>query len=221
MNQPSENNWRPDLLAGYVDGELGPHDRKSVEAYLAAHSEVKADLEAQQAFARKSQIWQQMAVPQPSEAAWNNVSANISAALQPAAGPTLNYIAADDDVRVPRWRRVAAGLSVIAAVLILALGIKLSGPQLGGGTADDAAISDVFGIAKAGDIEIISLQGEDNMLLVGQSPLSSPVELVTAGDVVVHAIDSGLIDKQANEKDKIDPRKPIMITPTDKIQPVP
>ncbi len=227
MNNPSRETWHPDLLAGYVDGELGAHDRQTVEAHLAAHPEARAELEAQKTFARKSDLWQKLATPNLSDEAWNEVANKIRASLeQPTASPAPNYQSTESvpalSPRLNAWRRRAAGIAVSAAVALLAINFMGHVPQPT--SVDPVVTTDMFVVANDGDVDIISVQGtDDKMLVVGQSPLKGALEIVGIGDVVLDAVDRNL-DPRVDPKssDSKDIFKPRLIVPNEtKTQPVP
>src|SRR5262245_54407800 len=78
----------PELLAAYADGELDAAARAQVEAWLAAHPEARAELEAQRRLSRRNQkLWHASAGPSPSEASWARVLNRVQSALRtpPAA----------------------------------------------------------------------------------------------------------------------------------------
>ena len=82
MNPESREPWRPEFLAGYADEELGPHDRATVEAWLADHSETAGEVEALQRLAR---LFGTAAPAPPRESAWHSIFQSICARLpQPA-----------------------------------------------------------------------------------------------------------------------------------------
>jgi anti-sigma factor RsiW len=70
MNHPSRPEGAgptPQLLAAYVDGELGPADRAAVDAWLCDHPEARADVAAQR---RLTHLWRAAPPPDPGDAAW-------------------------------------------------------------------------------------------------------------------------------------------------------
>ena len=75
--KPTESNddFNPDLLAGYADGELDAATRGRVEVHLAEHPELRSELDAQRALGRKSAFWSRLAPPSPSDSAWGRVEA--------------------------------------------------------------------------------------------------------------------------------------------------
>src|SRR5436305_1016702 len=112
-NQPP----RHELLAGYADGELGPADRTTVEAWVAADPAALAELEAQQRLSRKNaDLWQRLNPPVPSGAAWDGVLAGVKDGIMP---PTLapSYRTAKPQGMARRWS--LAGVAVAALLLVL------------------------------------------------------------------------------------------------------
>ena len=68
--------------------------------------------------------------------------------------------------------------------------------------------ADALAVAAAGDVEIVSVQGDDSMLVVGQLPVSGPIEFVTVGDVVELAIDNSPTDIKVIDPKLVDPKDP-------------
>ncbi|MFL5328432.1 MAG: hypothetical protein ACJ8C4_05915 [Gemmataceae bacterium] len=224
MNTPHNEPWRPELLAGYVDGELNAHDRYLVETHLAKHPEARAELETQKDLSRKNEIWLKTAAPQPTDAMWVDLANKIRAGLQPQTTPAFSYQAVDTDREQTRrfntWRKMAAGGSLVAAVAILAIGLVNRGPQAAN-VVNVTPNDGVLAVAAESEIEVVSLQGDGDVLVVGQPPVKGPLELVTEGEMVVLGSDRGLYSPES--KDGKDPRKPILLGPSDKnpTQPVP
>jgi len=195
MKNPSLDPWCPELLAGYADGELGAHDRQTVEAHLAAHPEVRVELEAQQKLVRKSELWNQLATPSLSDTAWNEVANRIRAELHLKTDPAPNYRASDLDKslspRLNAWRRMTAGVAVTAAIGIMAFGFIFHNPlPIGPGTTPSV---DALAVATDTEVDYISIKGlGDNALVVGQRLLAGPLDVVAIGDMVVDAIDRNL-----------------------------
>lgn len=196
--------WRPELLAGYVDGELSARERLAVESYLAAHPEAREEMTSQKEFARSSPLWQKVTAKQPSEVAWDRIALNIHAALQPQTEPAPNYRSIEDEPRMPIWRRITAGGAVVAALLLLSFGIALNKPSI----VSPVTTGDSFAVATSEDVNIISVQGDDSMLVVGQLPVSGPIEFVTVGDVVELAIDNSPTDIKVIDPKLVDPKDP-------------
>lgn len=173
---------RPELLAGYADGEISPADRAAVEAWIAADPTAQAELELQQRLSlTNTELWTKAAPPLPSEADWNRVMGGIHNRLRPAS-PAPSYRTA------ARWtsQRLSAA-TAIAAGLLIAVGAW----YLSNSTGDNGSLAsgaDVFQIVHADDITIMDLEGDDRMLVVGRSPLTGPIDLVTIGDTELWAI---------------------------------
>jgi len=206
--------YQPGLLAGYADGELDATNRAIVEAWLNDHPEDRAELEAQQLFVRKnSTFWQRASLPQVNEIQWNELFGKICAAVQPTRPAYREPVA-------PAWRRWAVGIAAIAVAGLIAVNLNL-----GRRPANDNDLSfptgEAFAVASADDVDIISIQGEDIIIIVGRPPLAGPLEMIPIGEVVLESIFSDA-DGHLKKVDinPADPRKPIFIDPN-KTQPVP
>src|SRR5438270_170830 len=85
MNETPSNSWKPtpELLAAYGDGELeGREPIARIEAYLAGHPEVQAELAAQR---RLKRIWDETTPSEPATAAWQRTFDGIVSAPRRAA----------------------------------------------------------------------------------------------------------------------------------------
>jgi hypothetical protein len=168
----------PELLAAYADGELPPAECRRVEAWLAAHPEARADIEAQRRLAR---LFDESAPPPPADERWAEALARVRQRL---------------DEPAPRRRRAAmvAALLGLAAALLLALVLKY--PR-GGGPAGPPerprpADEDVWPVASAADVEILSMDDRDRgALVVGEPPVNEPMELLTENEVKVNKLPDG------------------------------
>jgi hypothetical protein len=130
--------------------------------------------------------------------------------LRPQTTVAPNYHATEEEPRLPVWRRATAGVAVMAAMLLLAVGVVTQKPDIVFPTSSDS-----FAVATADDVEIVSVQGDDSMLVVGVPPVHGPIEFATVGDVVGLAIDNGAtIDpKDPKSIDPLDPKKGSWILP--------
>ncbi len=187
----------PEQLAAYADGELDGRPecaalRQHIEAWLAHHPEADAEVEAQR---RLAQLWQASSPPEPSEAAWNDVLAQLEqhAATRPAAPARLGLFGK---------RALAAGV-VAASAAAVWLTLAWLKPPAGGEVARQGpprpevrpqpvpprpAPRDVepFPVATADEVEILSIQGADTgTLVVGEPPVRGPLVLVAQGEVEV------------------------------------
>jgi len=224
MTQRPEHSepWRPELLAGYADGELSPADRAAVEAWLAAHPDDRSEVEAQRSLARQNVVfWKRVAVPQPGEAAWSDALGRVRDRLRPAS-PAIIYREPVGVRRNGRWMNWAAGLATAAALAFASWSLLV--PPGGGPRNGELArtATDAFAVAGADEVDIESLQGDSALVVVGRPPLGGPVELVTVGDVVFEAIASDT-DLQPSKPtgERTDPKRTLLLPPIDKGTPVP
>lgn len=124
----------PEWLAAYADDELDPAARAAVERWLAEHPQAWAEVEAQRSLGPGNvPLWEQVAPPEPSAAAWDAVRRKIEAALSrpTGRGPT--------EPRAARGRqgvwRVCGGLTLatVAAALawiVLGAGVPIPPPPV-------------------------------------------------------------------------------------------
>lgn len=224
MTQRPDNSesGRPELLAGYVDGELGPADRATIEAWLAEHPAGRAELEAQRALSRQNVVlWKRVAVPQPSESAWNKTLGRVCDGIRPST-PAVRYHEPESARRRPgTWKHWAVGLATAVALAFVSWSWLVPGgvPRPGD---SNLAMADVFAVASNDDVDIESLQGDIGLLVVGRPVLGGPIELATVGDIVFEAIASDT-DLQPSKPTGVptDPKKTLLLPPIDKSTPVP
>jgi hypothetical protein len=163
----------PELLAAYADGELPSAECRRVEAWLAAHPEARADIEAQRRLAR---LFDEAAPPPPADERWAEALAQVQQRL---------------DEPAPRRRRVAlvAALLGLAAALLLALVLKYprGGGPAGPPDGPQPTVEEAWPVASAADVEILSMDDRDRgALVVGEPPVNEPMELLTADEVKVN-----------------------------------
>lgn len=217
MNTNHDHAFRPELLAGYADGELNAADCSAVDAWLSAHPETRTELDAQLLFARKNTaFWQKAGATQPNDVQWNGVFGKICNATQPNR-PAYHVPVASN------WRRWAIGISAIAVATLFALNLNIEprrDPVAGPPSApsEDVALA----IASADDVDIISIQGDGSMVVIGEPPLGGSLEMTTLGDVIIEAIFSDADGQRTKLTiSPTDPKKPFFINPNDKTHPVP
>jgi anti-sigma factor RsiW len=177
-----ESVWpSPELLAAYADGELDPEARATVEAWLVAHPEAQAQVEAQR---RLTQLFRDVPVPEPNPAAWQRLEARVESRLETVAA-----------VR-PRWARIpwrVAGPSaaaVLAAVLLLPW---LRGPQPDPPPRVHREPQvEPFPVVSPEDVTIVALDGDGAALVVGTPPLPEALALAGPGDVTVDGVQSNV-----------------------------
>jgi anti-sigma factor RsiW len=169
----------PELLAAYVDGELAPAECRRVEAWLAAHPEARADVEAQRRLAR---LLDESAPAAPAEEQWADVLARMERGLAvPSGGPTGG-----------RRRAAVVAAAVVAAAAAVLLAVALNGlpvrPVLPGDTPQED--EEPWPVASADEVEVLSMDDRDRgTLVVGEPPVNVPVELVTAKEVQVNKLE--------------------------------
>jgi anti-sigma factor RsiW len=183
---PPEDRQPPweQLLAAYADGELsGPayrHIKAQVEAWLAAHPEAAAELEAN---ARLRQLVQGCSPTDPPEEGWNQLRERIKRRLRRRAAFTAVPYAA-------RWL-LLGGLATLgtAAALWLALTLLTRSeldriaPKV---LPEQNAQVLPFPVVTEEEIEILAVHGADTgTVVVGKMPLHDPVVLAQPGDVTV------------------------------------
>lgn len=217
MNSNHNKSNRPEMLAGYADGELSAADRLTVEAWLAADAAAQTELETQQRLSHKNvELWTKVAPPMPSDAVWSRVLSSIDAGVQPAM-PSVNYRTSG-----PRGRnRWAVAVAAVAAMFLIAIGYNFF-PNTSHNINGLYSANDVFQIARADQIDILSVQGDDDMIVVGRPPLAGPMDLVTVGDTELWATASEPTDTPS--KPLVAPgdtKRPIWWNPADKVTPVP
>jgi anti-sigma factor RsiW len=92
----------PEILAAYVDGELGETARRQVEAWLAEHPEFNAEASDQVSLTPANmEFWESVAPPAPAAGAWNRVLnriesecvASASTNSRHARGRSIWYVA--------------------------------------------------------------------------------------------------------------------------------
>jgi anti-sigma factor RsiW len=115
----------PEQLVAYADGELGPDAQARVEAWLLAHPEARAEVDAHRRLLR---LWEATSPEAPSPDRWSAALSRIEAGLA-RQGP--------DERRHPRGRwpfRLIAGLVAAAAAVV---GVLVARPWLTGRPAND------------------------------------------------------------------------------------
>jgi len=190
MTTPRPENFSPELLAAYADGELSSYDRTRVERWLAENPDAHESLENQEVIGPGNvELWGLAAPPPPSLADWIATREQIGSQLRVA-----------HRVRLVGWAGTI-GLLATAAILILVL----PGPQPNGanpelrpvfnGPVPAGAIDDEpYPMASASDVLIITLpESAAGLLVVGEHPLAdSLLSFAKVGEVQFHAVGSDL-----------------------------
>jgi hypothetical protein len=194
---PAPDDFPPELLAAYADGELDADTRAAVEGWLAAHPEARAALAAQREFSpANGLLWESAAPPEPSAAAWAAVRRGIGDRLDgpaPARG-RLRWVVgglaaaavaasaawlAFAPVRVPEVREVARVVPAVAPV-----------PRAAEPPEDPLAAFAVLPMAGDDDVSLDRVPDtRAGWLPVGRHPLDGVLELVTADELEVEDAD--------------------------------
>lgn len=171
---------RPELLAGFLDGELDDSARRALEAWLIARPEAAVELAAH---ARLERLFAASAPEEPAEMAWRIVLDGIEAgvAIAPAAASVSgSVVVAPSRTRSPV--RVAALLACAAALLV----------ALYTGFPDRDSDDHELLVADATEVDITSLEtagAADAAIVVGEPPVRGPLELATTEDIRLHRFD--------------------------------
>jgi hypothetical protein len=194
MSEPlAEDGWtpRPELLAAYADGELpaeGPqaalHER--IEAWLAKNPEVACDVET---YRQVTERYRATAADDPGPAAWAPVLARLRA-LRLTPGPSRR-----------RWSRLGwlgAGGGMCAAAWWLALTLwshpvpQKASPDVPLASESSRVVvsedtePEVFPVATAAEIEILSVRGEDTgSVVIGELPVEGSLVLLEPSEVTL------------------------------------
>ena len=196
MTRPNaEDDWAPSaaLLAAYADGELdeeGPQASlcRRIERWLARNPEKARTIEAHRQIC---EWYRETAAEDPGPAAWAPVMARLRL---PVAGQRQ------------RWPRIAwlAAAATAAACLVVATTLlsrpgkqdtALPGKQATVAQAHPAVLTEdpdpeVFPVATASEVEILSVKGEDTTtLVVGELPVEGPLPLLGANEVTFTRIE--------------------------------
>ncbi len=184
MIQPPDNDWNPDpeLLSAYFDGELEGRDevedlRARIEAWLESQPDAAEKWAEHQ---QLQKLWQDTTPSVPSAVAWKQTLDRIDAERkQPIAKPA------------PRrsWRTAA----VVAASVLVLIGL-MSGAisYFKTPTPEPIVIAPqpeeigMLVVALASEVTILRIDTEDlDGVIVGQRPVSAPLELADPGEVCV------------------------------------
>jgi hypothetical protein len=163
----------PEMLAGYVDGELDARGRAVVERWLARDKDARADVDAQ----RRIGTWWRLSDPkEPDEAAYRETLLQIETRLlvPVAARPGRQF-------RLP-WIIGFAAAAAVAATVLMTLA---NGP--GGSSPGPAPVSIEEGpwpVASADDVFISSIaNAEEDPILIGDPPIRDGIALARPGEI--------------------------------------
>ena len=185
----------PELLAGYLDGELNSEERACVDHWLRSHPEAQEKLISQRLLSpQNEEFWRQVSPPTPSEASWAKVFAGIELGLDspiPSRGST-------EPVREKsRWKFPAAFalFSVTLASVFFLLIMPTSLLPVRSDTARTSAfLAEPIELASANEVQILSLdESAFSGLVIGEHPLThSPLVLASFEEVDLHGIEPDL-----------------------------
>lgn len=137
--------------------------------------------------ARLRELCEQSAPPEPSAERWATVGEAVRAGVRPS-----QLVRAE---RRRKMQRTIGMLSAVAAAVLLAVFLS---------SRPDEAQVEVFPVATAAEIEIISVAGPDvTSLAVGELPMQSPLQLLGPGEVMVTSIqpsDRDIVRSQPHDR---------------------
>lgn len=198
-----------ELLAALADGELSADDRRRAEELVSARPEVRDELDAQAAFARRAPFWKRVAVAEPSAAQYDGVLRRIRHGLSRAEPARANRRA---------W---AVSAAAIAAALMLTLaGWTWTGSARSPKISTDSA----WPVAEFNDVDVVSLLDADaDLIVTGRLPLGPrPLDLAEVGDVIVEAIRPETPAGGPTQVETVTgPKTPMIVVPLNPVQPAP
>jgi hypothetical protein len=213
MTQPPDpaNRPRPELLAGYADGELPGPQRRAVEAWLIGDPAAERAAVRHCCLARRLRgLFRRTAPPPPCPLAWAGVLTGIAASLERANPVTPT----------PARTGHFPGRSALLGVVAASVAVLIGGPEwrrplavLPSDTPAAPAITaaDGFLVMNNVDVDILSLRPADaTILLVGVSPLPEALEFAAAGDVTVHSVQPG---PDGTRPEMADDGMPMLVAP--------
>ncbi len=166
------------LLAAYLDGELKtPSDRARVEAWIQSCPEACDELDALQ---RLRQAMRETRITEPPRDRWNSMFRQLrehhrsETAKCPSMVPALAWLA---------W----SGALAAACVLVVA-GVRqwTASPSHQPPHFVQMEREEVFPVAAAHEVEILSVRGDDTAtLVVGRLPVHEPLELVGSDEITI------------------------------------
>jgi anti-sigma factor RsiW len=189
MNNAPDSPWTPDpqLLAAFFDGELeGRGDladlRARLEGWLEAHPQAADEGTKHQ---QLHKLWLETAPAEPSAATWTQTLDRIDAKRQ-------------QPITIPASKRPWLTVGIVAASIALFVGLLFGAlrsmlptavkndPLVVAPKVRPAAEPEVFPVATADEVTIRLIEGADiGTLVVGELPVSGPLELAAPGEVFV------------------------------------
>jgi anti-sigma factor RsiW len=182
-NQPGGCQPSPDQFSAFVDGELEPTHHDQVAAWLVAHPDDAATVEA---YRRLDRAWKQTAAPEPTPAAWDAILSRLETVLPPTVTPLPQR---------PWMPRFVARLAAVAALLgVLWLSRPFWTPRntqvdpdnQGGhlDRSDGEVVEEPFLLASNHDVQIITMDARDtDALIIGAPPIQGDLDLAGHNDV--------------------------------------
>lgn len=180
-----ERDWKPsrELLAAYADGEFEGRDdladlQRRLEQWLSEDAGARAELAE---YRRLRQLWLETTPAEPTAAAWDSTLDEVLRARQTPVAPAPTS-----------WpRRLAVTLAVAASLALVFIawqpGAHTPAPGRTGEVAED---DEVFPVATASEVAILTVEGPDAAtLVVGELPLQGPLELAGPGDVTLTSVE--------------------------------
>ena len=190
MSNGSPDEFSLEMLAGYVDNELTPHDRARVDEWLSEHPECRDQLESQEYLTvRNTELWSAAQPIMPTDLEWSNAFDEVRKRLSSARPSSRSWIA------------VAAVVFSVAACLAIAV---WTGDDVDSESRDEVAFNvDVappwpesddapFQFARADEILYVSLpEAAVPFLVVGEHPLQDQILLLArSNEVNFHGLGS-------------------------------
>jgi hypothetical protein len=188
MTGPRHDDFPPEWLAAYADGELTDAERARVERWLSENPEAREFLDAQESLGLgNTELWQAVRPPNPSPEEWS------------ATYDGIGSVAPEPQKAWAGWVGTIGLLGTAASLLILLPAPDRhcpNQPPIIENLLQPTAPSDEepYQIAAADEVRILSLpESAANLLVVGEHPLQSSMFLLARfGEIEFHGIGSDL-----------------------------
>lgn len=190
MNRNRMDEFWPEILAAYADGELDPRTAQAVRKRLSVDPTARRALEAQVAFSPSHRAaWQVVEpdLPEPEQwsAVWRQIERSVS------SGPGI-----DRSRRGTTWFRrglmgvlLAVPTTVVAAAVMAVCVPQLAPPGKEQGPAPAPAVVEVFAVADPTDVNLLSVRDADlPQFVVGVPPVFSDLPLISNRNVRLEEI---------------------------------
>ena len=158
----------PQQLGAYADGELCADNRAAIDAWLGCHP---AQADTVDALRRLPQLYREVPPPMPSPDAWSAVRAGIEKGLHERQA----------HASAPSWPKSRLVLAAAAAALFAVV-------FLGKSHWSVQAAKEPYPVVDAGDVAILSIDGNDCDCLVAAQPPVGRIDerdLAMSNDVMV------------------------------------